>query len=302
MRLVIEDDVYLVDAGRGALTQFVAAGLSPDRLKGVFVTHMHADHVVDLFSLFALTQPVAKRAAPVDVWGPGRARNDVFFGPLANPVSPDVAAAGTTDLINKSIEALSYSLNFFAAAGINDIRSLVQPHDIPLDPQVEASFKAAQAPDMAPFPIMENDKVKVSAVLVPHLFPSFAYRFDTAAGSFVFSGDTARSGNVVQLAKDADVLVHEVVDADAVLKTLNQPPTPAGRFVFNSTHTDSKEVGPLANEAGAKTLVLNHLLPGSNSAVSANFWRTNAQAGYDGKVIVGADLIVLNAAGKKLPH
>ncbi|ADI11735.1 hypothetical protein SBI_08617 [Streptomyces bingchenggensis BCW-1] len=63
---------------------------------------------------------------------------------------------------------------------------------------------------MRPFTIMEDDDVKVTAVLVPHgaVFPAYAYRFDTDHGSVVCSGDTAPSLNVITLAQNADVLVH----------------------------------------------------------------------------------------------
>ncbi|WP_372442027.1 hypothetical protein [Actinomadura violacea] len=39
----------MIDAGRGAVTQFMRAGLSMPSLAGIFVTHLHADHTVDLW-------------------------------------------------------------------------------------------------------------------------------------------------------------------------------------------------------------------------------------------------------------
>jgi len=51
---------------------------------------------------------------------------------------------------------------------------------------------------MEPILVAENDRVRVSAVLVDHapVFPSFAYRFDTDDGSIVLSGDTAPCANL----------------------------------------------------------------------------------------------------------
>src|ERR1700730_6008705 len=58
--------------------------------------------------------------------------------------------------------------------------------------------------------------VTVSAILVDHapIFPVFAFRFDTPAGAVVISGDTNRNANLIELAKGADILIHEAIDLD----------------------------------------------------------------------------------------
>jgi len=62
---------------------------------------------------------------------------------------------------------------------------------------------------MQPFEVYYDDLVRVAAFLVDHhpVFPSFAYRFDTADGSEVFSGDTDpnTNGNLQRLANGADI-------------------------------------------------------------------------------------------------
>lgn len=74
---------------------------------------------------------------------------------------------------------------------------------------------------MEPFPVFEDDRVRVTATLVPHgpVYPSLAYRFDTEDGAVTFSGDTAKSANVVRLARGSDILVHEVIDVDFYAQT-----------------------------------------------------------------------------------
>ncbi|MBR7560488.1 MBL fold metallo-hydrolase, partial [Mycobacterium tuberculosis] len=70
------------------------------------------------------------------------------------------------------------------------------------------------APRMSPFTVVEDDRVKVTAVLVPHgpVFPAFAFRFDTDHGSITLSGDTRESDNLVNLAQGTDVLIHEAIN------------------------------------------------------------------------------------------
>jgi len=65
--------------------------------------------------------------------------------------------------------------------------------------------------------VLDNGEVTIRAVIVPHLSTSYAYRIDSAAGAVVFSGDTGPSEAVSDLARGADVLVHEVMDIDAMI-------------------------------------------------------------------------------------
>ena len=50
---------------------------------------------------------------------------------------------------------------------------------------------------------MQDENVKISAALVPHppVVPAFAVGFDASDRSIVISGDTARSDNLVGLAR-----------------------------------------------------------------------------------------------------
>lgn len=97
------------------------------------------------------------------------------------------------------------------------------PHDIELpdavgrdyDYEETADGLVGTAPAVDPFVVLPEDDngVTVTATLVNHapVFPAFAYRFDPPDGSIVFSGDTSPSENLVRLARDADILVHEVL-------------------------------------------------------------------------------------------
>ena len=97
--------------------------------------------------------------------------------------------------------------------------------DIELPEALTADPNANPHPEMDPIDIYEDDRVRVSAILVQHapIFPAFAYRFDTDDGSVVFSGDTGPSDNLVKLAQGADVLVHEVIAREAIEQAYPAP-------------------------------------------------------------------------------
>jgi ribonuclease BN (tRNA processing enzyme) len=158
---------------------------------------------------------------------------------------------------------------------------------------------------MDPFLVVEDDAVRVTAILVSHgpVFPAFAYRFDTPRGSVVLSGDTAPCANLIKLARDADVLVHEVFD---------DTPCPAGEGLpgeagdedeaweaerrnhhLLSAHTPLSKVGRLAAEADAARLVLTHFIPGDD-VLPDEHWVKGVGPDYPGEVVVGADLLELS--------
>lgn len=291
--LVVDGRTYLIDVGRGAVDQFETAGLAMNSLDGIFVTHLHSDHLADLYTLLWLRfGGYNSMTHPVDIYGPGPA------GALPVPSSGrDVdtinrknPTPGLADFLATSIEASAYDLNIrMRDEAWPDIRTMVRAHEIAL-PDVDAGPLGKMAPPMEPFEVMADDHVRVSAILVEHppVFPSFAFRFDTDHGSVVFSGDTTVTPNIVTLARGADVLVHEAIDLQAVEQFGNL--TPEQLQHHRKSHTDVTKVGPLAQQAGVVTLVLNHLAP-STPAWSDAIWLAKAQQGFTGKVIVGNDLM-----------
>lgn len=144
----------------------------------------------------------------------------------------------------------------------------------------------------APIPVWTDGDVRITATLVDHhpMAPAFAFRFDTPDGSIVISGDTRPSDNLIALARDTDVLIHEVIDpAFADLLAARLPPDQAGpvRTHLLHSHTTIEQVGAVAEAARAKTLVLTHLVPSDNPVER---WEAAAE-GFAGRLIVGADLM-----------
>jgi ribonuclease BN (tRNA processing enzyme) len=303
--LVVGDRVHVVDCGSGVTRQLRRAHLL-SRLHQVFLTHLHSDHACDYFNLFLLGWPVLQWNPPVHVWGPGTAgpmcalpaeepgERDI---PLINAENP---TPGIVDITNYSVQAHSFDINVrMREAGRADLTSMIVPHDIELPAGLGARAPEPVAPPMTPFLVTEDDDVRVTATLVQHapVFPAFAFRFDTAAGSVVFSGDTAPTPNLVELARGADILVHEVFDdahedpEEGVTEADAWEAEQRQNHLLTS-HTALSLVGAVAAAAGVAKLVLTHFIPGDDERPDHE-WVAGAGAGFDGEVIVGHDLMEL---------
>lgn len=303
--VVVNGQVYLVDFGAGWLRRYFQAGLgSPpparglESLRAAFITHLHADHVVDFPSLvlFGASDGLSERKSPVRVFGPGsRGKLPRVSGNAAGVsavVAPDDPTPGTVAMTEAVYRAFANDIN----DNILDSRKpnphsrvLVQDIVIPaaaiVDPNVDP------APDMAPFPVYQDDNVKVTATLVSHppVYPSFAFRFDTPDGAVVFSGDTSPSRNLIRLAQGASVLVHEVIDTawvDALYPKPRNATQEAKVHHLVHSHTAVEDVGAVAQAANVEVLVLSHLAPADSSP---RRW-VRAKEGFAGRVIVGNDL------------
>jgi ribonuclease BN (tRNA processing enzyme) len=308
--VAVGDAYYLVDCGEGVgkrLQQAVSPANSRTvtgaSLRALFLTHLHSDHTVDYpnLLLFGLFTGLDRPASPLKVFGPGRRGQmaPVFSlpgspTPTAPIISPDNPTPGTKDMTGYIYQAFATDLNDrIRDNGRRSLEALVEVHDIDI-PQI-AGFKSPNetpSPPMEPFKVFEDDRVRVSATLVAHapVWPAFAFRFDTDDGSIVFSGDTARSENLIKLAKGADILVHEVIVTRWINGLFPTPRSVAEEGLMQhllSDHTPVEEVGGIAEAAGVKKLVLSHIVPGNATREQL----LPAGKGFSGELVIGRDLM-----------
>ena len=253
--IVVNNVPYVIDCGDGVALQYVRAGFALDALRYLFITHHHSDHNLDYGNLI-YDGWVAGLRTPVDAYGPP---------PL------------------KAITEAYWQLNRFdietriADEGRIDLRKLVTAHEF-----------------SEPGPVMQNADVKVTAARVRHppIKEAYAYRFDAADRSIVISGDTTTSPELVALARGADVLVSEAMHLGGLENLLKKVPNAATlREHLLASHIVTEDLGKLAAEAGVKTLVLTHLVPGDDPAITDAMWTEGVRRHYAGTIVVGRDLL-----------
>jgi ribonuclease BN (tRNA processing enzyme) len=122
---VVGDRYYLIDAGHGVMGQSRKAKLGPnyvrdfdgplDMLAGIFLTHLHSDHVVDLNNI--LSEGLYKGFQSVKktlIWGPGnRGQLPALFesGNPPTPVSPGNPTPGTREMTDLIVQAYATDFN-----------------------------------------------------------------------------------------------------------------------------------------------------------------------------------------------
>lgn len=256
--VVVDGAVYLFDCGYGAITRFAAAGLRFADIAGVFITHHHSDHNADYANLIHLS------------WIQGMNRALPVFGP---PPMRRIHAA---------------ALDF---------------HDADFEIRVRATGRTPPADCFgvaeitSPGLVFEDHRVRITAALVDHppFAHAFAFRIDAKDRSIVISGDTAPCDALVELARGADLLLHEAMyepGIDAMLAARSYVPPNLRAFLVGG-HTSARDCGRIAARAGVKTLALTHLLPSDEGIVGDDVWLREASAEFDGEIVVAQDLMVL---------
>jgi ribonuclease BN (tRNA processing enzyme) len=252
---------YVLDCGLGATNEYARTGIAFSALRSIFITHHHPDHSIEYGPLLIIG------------WISGMRQSVRAYGP------PPLAQM--TEDYFRSAKA---TIDFWA-------------QDFRISPLRAIEVQEIQNSG----PVMQDDNVKVTSVVVQHppVTPALGYRFDFPDRSIAFSGDTTALEAVAQMAKGADVLVHEAMDFPAIEVYVRQQLAAAGPGVgsldaamahMRADHTSAEDAGRIAQEAGVKTLVLSHIGP---PFVSDASWQAAAGKFFKGEIIVGHDLAVI---------
>ena len=253
--IIVNGVAYVIDCGDGVARQMASAGVPVTALRHIFITHHHSDHNADYGNLISLSWVVGRHTR-LDTWGP----------PPLEQITRLFLEMSATD-INTHM----------ADEGHPPLAPLVHAHEI----------KKAGA-------VMNDENVKVTAAVVSHplIKDALAYRFDCPDRSIVISGDTAPSDDLIRLARGADVLVHEAMYLPALDRVLARTEgAPRLRKHLLDSHTSAEDAGRVAQAAGVKLLVLSHLVPADDPAVTDQNWIDAASVHFRGRVIVGKDLM-----------
>jgi ribonuclease BN (tRNA processing enzyme) len=253
--VLINNVPYIIDCGYGTSRQLLAAGVPLNRLRYIFITHHHSDHNLEYGTLF-YNAWITGLPARIDAYGP----------------------TGLEKMTQDFFSYMKFDIDIrIEDEGRPDPRTLISAHEI-----------------SKPGVVLQNDEVKVSAGLVRHplVRQAYAYRFDAKDRSVVISGDTTYAPELAEFAKGADVLVHEVMYLPGIETVIRRLPNATRlRKHLLASHTVPEDVGRIAAQAGVKTLVLSHFVPGDDPSITDEQWAEGVRKHFSGRIIVGKDLM-----------
>jgi ribonuclease Z len=245
----------LFDCGRGAAQRLFQIKVPFPEVTALFLTHLHSDHTVGIPDVW-LTGWIRGRQVPLRVWGP----------------------PGTRNMMSHLAQAYEFDIH--------------TRRDV--DEKFPGAAVTVAAKDIGEGVVYESNGVKVTAFRVDHgvVEPALGYRVDFAGHSVVLSGDTRYSENLVRFSQGADVVVHEVIDAEVFQA---QTPMLSGeqRAGVIAHHTTPEQAGKIFTQVKPRLAVFSHFVPGDAPNV-LRLTRTT----YSGPLELGEDLMVIEIGEK----
>lgn len=264
----IGDEMLVFDHGAGAHENFLRAGKRAVDLNTVFFSHLHTDHCLDYPRLVhSRWDQGADQIPDLKVYAPAymQRMTDLLFG--ENGVYHN-------DLDGR--------MNSEGSQAVFKNRGGVLPRKRPA-PDVTALYDGQ---------VIESDNWKITVRKVyhqPHQIEPYGFRIETDDGVLVYSGDTGPCQGILDLAQDADLLIHMCYFV-------------SGTFVKRPTSSGHMESARIAAESNVKTLVTTHFTPQMDAQGVRERCIAEMAEVYKGRIIWGEDLMEIPLHGAPVPH
>jgi len=255
--IIVDGVPWIIDAGPGVIRRASAAhiageaALAQPNLSRLLLTHLHSDHTLGLPDIM-YSPWTLDRTTPLQIWGPPGTKN------LASHIEQAYAA---------------------------DLKIRLEG----AEPAFENGWQTSVIETTGGF-VFQDATLTIEAIPVCHgdWEVALGYKFSHGGKTVVMSGDTTYCPALEQAAHNADILIHEVYDSEALTKR-----KPEWQNYHSKAHTSGADLGKLATNANVKSLVLYHQIAfgrfgGSKEAILEHIAST-----YSGPTTWGEDLMVI---------
>ena len=243
----VNEQYFMVDAGEGVQRQMARRGISALKLRAVFLSHLHGDHMYGLFPLLS-TLGLYGRRTPLRIYAPRP------FGEMLEcflrlcetnlPYTPEWVEVDTTKhqiiFENDSTEVWSLPLRHrIPTAGylfrqkepaLNVKKYAIERYDLSVKQIVDA--KRGEDIVLESGEVLSNDAI--------------TYR-PYGALSYAYCSDTNYSARLARMVEGVDVLYHEATYAADMRKTAKE-----------RGHSTTEDAAKVAKMAGAGRLLIGH--------------------------------------------
>lgn len=243
----VDEQYYLVDAGEGVQKQMFRYGINPLKLRGIFISHLHGDHVFGVFPLIS-TLGLYGRRTPLKIFAP-RPFGEILESHLRYfdadlPYEVEWVEVDTTShriiFENNSLEVWSIPLRHRVPTSgymfrekmpeLNVDKFKIERYGL----SIKQIVAAKRGEDIA----LDDGTV------IPNAEITYLPR---QPKTYVYCSDTNRSAMVARRIKGADLLYHEATYAAAERRQAKE-----------RGHSTSVDAAEIALAAEVKRLLIGH--------------------------------------------
>jgi ribonuclease BN (tRNA processing enzyme) len=228
----------LMDIGPATLYKLCRSGYKLNELNHLLITHFHIDHVADYLPLI----------------------HSKAFDPKTGKIKPKriLTIYGPQGLLEFTQNLLENVKPWNKVAETLQCSGYLNLYEV-----LSGKFK--------------EEKEWIGTTTPVYHAEGIAYRIDSGGKSVTYSGDTVPDENLIKLAEETDLLIHECS-------------FPSEELLIG-LHTTASKLGKIAAETGCKRLVLTHLYPICETEIDEMVGRISKD--YDGAITVAEDYMRL---------
>lgn len=237
-----DGDVFLFDCGEGTQMQMIKYGINAYRIRAIFISHSHGDHIIGIAGLVR-TLAMSNRERNLDIFVPEGQESIIktlvlFDKAIINYKINVIGIGKGLAYVGKDFKISSFRLN-------HTVDSL----GYIFEENARRNFKKDKCADLGitgkMFSVLENKgKIKIGnkTAYVEDLV-------DEKPGRKVaYAVDTRPCAETVKASKEADVLIHESSYTNEFRK-----------LALERKHSTALEAATIAKKARVKKLVLTHI-------------------------------------------
>lgn len=242
-----DSGLYLIDCGEGCQFQLAKYRIKPSKIKAVFISHMHGDHVFGLPGLLT-SMSLLGRSKPLTVYGPLGIRSflEGIFAITEAHFSYDLHIH----------ESSPHGLESLADFGHLQVSHFPLKHRIPTNGYLFREVKRQQNIDPELITKYNLDYTQIKAIKLGQdiqlssgivLKNNEMIKVGKAPRSYAYCSDTVYDMDILPWIRGVDVLYHEATYLDDKRD-----------MALERMHTTAKQAGVIANRADVGKLIIGH--------------------------------------------
>ncbi len=241
-----KDELLVFDCGEGVQRQMIQAGVGFHRKTKIFVTHLHGDHLLGLPGLLQ-TMSLLDRERKLEIYGPPG--TEAFVNAIQQTVQFSLTFQLEVSDIKNSVLCKEKEYEILTVWADHVVPSLAyalieKPRPGKFNPKKAKALGIPEGPlwsklqQGSAIKLPNGRVVKSKEVLGP----------PRRGRKVVYSGDTRPTEKIVELAQNADLLIHDGTFDDELTERANE-----------DGHSTASQAAEIANKARVNLLILTHI-------------------------------------------